>query len=38
MKYDAESRIHNDGDKPDWMEYVDSRKNREDGSTGLDCG
>lgn len=24
MKGDAESRIHSGGDKPDWLEYVDS--------------
>lgn len=24
MKCEAESRIHSGGDKPDWLEYVDS--------------
>lgn len=37
MKCDAESRIHSGGDKPDWLEYVDSGggKIREVGNTGL---
>ena len=40
MKCEAESRIHSGGDKPDWLEYVDSggKKIREVGKTGVDCG